>query len=108
MLLKTNAYLKSYGVQSKWIYFLTEYYNLLNKYNTIWGQISCDTKKELHSEPVYNKKFLKTKKNFYGDEYKDFHDKEVPKQNLFSSDITLFYSEKGWKLLSVCVFKRIK
>ena len=30
-------------------------------------------------ESVYNKKILKTKTKFYGDEATDFHDKEVPK-----------------------------
>ena len=80
MLLKTNAYLKDYGGQTKLIYFLIEYINLLNKCNTIWDQISCDIKKEVNSEPAYNKKFLKTKRKFYGDEATDFHDKEVPKK----------------------------
>ena len=35
MLLKTKAYLKDYGGQTKLIYFLIEYINLLNKCNTI-------------------------------------------------------------------------
>ena len=36
-------------------------------------------KKEFNSEPIYNKKFLKTKIKYYGDEATDFHDKEIPK-----------------------------
>ena len=36
-------------------------------------------KKEFDSEPVYNKKFLKTKMKSYSDEATDFHDKEIPK-----------------------------
>ena len=35
MLLKTKAYLKDYRGQTKLIYFLIEYINLLNKCNTI-------------------------------------------------------------------------
>ena len=35
MLPKTSAYVKSYDGQSKWMYFLTEDDDLLEKYNTI-------------------------------------------------------------------------
>ena len=52
--------------------------DLLEKYNTIWDKVSADIKKEIDSEPVYNK-FLKTKVKLYGDEATDFHDKEIPK-----------------------------
>ena len=34
---------------------------------------------EFHSEPVYNKEFLKTKVKSHGDEVTDFYDKEIPK-----------------------------
>ena len=35
MLPKTSAYVKSYDRQTKWIYFLIEYDDLFEKYNTI-------------------------------------------------------------------------
>ena len=41
--------------------FLLEDDDLLDKYNTIWDEVSADIKKEFDSEPVYNKKFLKPK-----------------------------------------------
>ena len=41
---KTSAYVKSYG-QTKWIYFLIEDDDLLEKYNTIWNKVSADIKK---------------------------------------------------------------
>ena len=53
--------------------------DLLNKYNSIFYKTSADIKKELNSEPVYNKKILKTKAKSYGDGATHFHDKEVPK-----------------------------
>ena len=53
--------------------------DLLEKYNTIPDKVSTDMKKELDSEPVYNKKFLKTKIKSHGDEVTDFCDKEIPK-----------------------------
>ena len=53
-----------------------------NKSNTVWDKVSADIKKEFNSKPVYNKKKqkkLKTKIQSYGDEAKDFHNKEVSK-----------------------------
>ena len=79
MVQKTKANVKSYDGQTKWMYFLIAYDNLLEKYNTIWDKVSSDIKKEVGSKPVYNKNFLKTKIKSYGDEATDFHDKEIPK-----------------------------
>ena len=44
--------------------------------NTIWDKVSTDIKKEFDTEPVYDKKFLKTKIKSYGNEATDFRDKE--------------------------------
>ena len=76
---KTSAHVKSYDGQTKWIYFLIENDDLLEKYNTIWDKVSAAIKKEFDSEPVYNKNFLKTKIRSYGDEFTDFYDKEILK-----------------------------
>ena len=37
------------------MYFLIADDDLLEKYNTIWGKVSADIKKEFDSEPVCNK-----------------------------------------------------
>ena len=58
------------------MYFLIENDDLLEKYNTNWGKVRFDFKKELDSKPVYYKKFLKTKIKSYGDVATDFHDKQ--------------------------------
>ena len=42
--------------------FPTEDYELLNKYYDIWNGVKNSIKEEFDSEPIYNKKFLKTKK----------------------------------------------
>ena len=47
MLPKTNAYVKGYDAQTKWMYFLIEDDKLLEKYNTIWDKISADIKNNL-------------------------------------------------------------
>ena len=61
------------------MYHWAEDEDLLEKYNTIWHKVRAEIKKEFDSEPVYNKNFLKTKVKSYGDDVKDFYDKEIPK-----------------------------
>ena len=57
MLPKTSVCVKGCDGQTKWMYFLMENDELLEKYNTIWDNVSADIKNELHSEPVYHKFF---------------------------------------------------
>ena len=78
---KTSAYVKSYDGQSKWMYFLIEYDDLLEKYNTICVKVSAEIKKEFDSEPVYNKEFLKTKIKPHGDQVTGFYDKGIQKMD---------------------------
>ena len=47
MLPQTSVYVKNYDGQTKWIYFLIEVDDLLEKYNTIWDKVSVDIKKNL-------------------------------------------------------------
>ena len=77
MLPKTSAYVKSYDGQTKWMYFLIEDKNLLEKFNTILDKVSADIKKD--NEPVYNENLLKTKLKSDGDEAINFYDKGIPK-----------------------------
>ena len=44
---KTGAYVKSYDGQTKWMYFLIKDGGLLEKYKTIWDNVSVYIKKEL-------------------------------------------------------------
>ena len=68
MLPKISAYVKRYDGQTKWMYFLIEDDDFLEKYNTIWDKVSTDIKKEFDSQPVSNKNFWKTKIKSHGDE----------------------------------------
>ena len=61
MLPKTSAYVKIYDGQTKWMYFLIEDDDLLEKYKTVWDKVSADMEKEFDREVVYDKKFLKIK-----------------------------------------------
>ena len=57
------------------MYFLIEDDDLLERDNTVWDKVNADIKKELDSEPVYNKEFLKTKIKFHDVEVTDFYEK---------------------------------
>ena len=43
------------------MYFLIKNDDLIEKYITIYDEVSTDIKKESDSKPVYNEKILKTK-----------------------------------------------
>ena len=58
------------------MYFMTHVFKLLEIYNTISDKISADVNKEFDSDPVYNKKYLKTKIKSNGDDVTDFLDKK--------------------------------
>ena len=43
MLPKTSTYVKSYDEQTKWMYFLIEDDDLLEKYSNIWDKVSASS-----------------------------------------------------------------
>ena len=45
MLPKMSGYVKSYDVETKWMHFLFEDDELLEKYNGIWNKVSNNIKK---------------------------------------------------------------
>ena len=57
MLPKTNAYVKSYDEQTKWMYFLIEVDDLLKKYNSLCNKVSPDMKKSLIASLLTIKNF---------------------------------------------------
>ena len=63
--------------------------DLLEIYNTIWDKVSADIKKEFHSEPVYNKNYLKKKKKSHRDEVTDFDDKKITKLHSNNTCLTV-------------------
>ena len=75
MLPKTSAYVESRDGQTRWMYFLVEDDDLLEKYNSIWDKASADIKK-FDSKHVYDKNCLKTKIKSHCDEVTDFYDKK--------------------------------
>ena len=81
MLPKTSANVRTYDGQTKWMYFLIENNDFLEKYSTIWDNIGSDIKIEFDSKPAYNKNVLKTKIESQGDQITSFNDKKIPKVN---------------------------
>ena len=82
ILQKASAYLKRYDGHTKWIYFMIEDDDLLEKDNTSWNKVSADIKKEFDSEPVFNSFFfLKTKIKPHDYEVTDFYNQQIPKMN---------------------------
>ena len=79
MLPESNAYVKSYDGQTKWMHFLIADDDFLEKCNIIWDKVRDNIKKEFDCQPVYNKEFLKTKIKSHCDEVTDFNDKGIVK-----------------------------
>ena len=70
-----KTYLKCCDGQTKWMYFMIEDDDLLEKHNTVWDKVNTDIKKEFDSERAYNKYFLKTKIKSQGDKVTEFYNK---------------------------------
>ena len=96
MLPKTTASVKSYEGQTKWMYFLVEDDDVLEKYNIIWNKVSADIRKEFDSKLVYNENYLKTKIK-YGDEVTDFSDKKIRKLYSFHTCLAVISLDSAVK-----------
>ena len=53
-----KAHVKGYEGQTKWMYFLIEDNDFLEKYNTISDKVIAYIEKEFGWEPVYSKTFF--------------------------------------------------
>ena len=64
--------------------FLIKYNQLLKKIQKIWDEISKGMETEFDTEPVYDKKYLKTKAKSHGGTINtDFHGNLIPKQGFY-------------------------
>ena len=57
MLPKISVYVKIYAGQTKWMYFLIEDNDLLEKYHTNWDKVNTDFKKKLIANLSITKNF---------------------------------------------------
>ena len=76
-----TAYRKDFD-ETKQISFLIKDNELLEKWNEIWDKVSYATRKELDSNLVYNKKYLKAKiKSCNGKINTNFHNNKMAKED---------------------------
>ena len=76
------AYIKYFDKNSKYMNLLANDEKILKKYSDIWNEIKSLIKKEFNSEPVYNDKYIKTKKKIYNNRvYALFRHNKIPKDN---------------------------
>ena len=77
MLPKKSTYVKRYDGQTKWMYYLIEDDDSLEKYNTILDKVSADIKNNLIASLSTIKKILERKIKSHGDEVSNFYDKKI-------------------------------
>ena len=51
---KIGTYVISYDEETKWMYFLIEYDDLLENYDTVWHKVGADVKKEFNNSIFEN------------------------------------------------------
>ena len=86
-----SAYVKSYDNETKWMYSLIDD-NFLEHYNKIWSGVCKSIKRELDSDPIYNKKFIKPKITS-GKNPTDFHVKDAPEVGFNHICITIMSTD---------------
>ena len=65
--------------ETKCFFFLVKDFELLDEQNEIWEKGKNNLRKEFDSEPVYNEKYLKAKKNNEKINT-NFHNNTIPKK----------------------------
>ena len=78
-----NGYVKYFGNGSKNMSFFIKDDDVLYKYNEIWDKIKEKINVNVHSEPIYDKKYIKAKvREFDGVIKTNFLGNKVPKENM--------------------------
>ena len=91
---------------------------MLGKYNEIWTKVSNSIKNEFNSEPVCNKKYLKTKiKSYKGKINTKFYNNKIPKEGSQRICLSVILIDLGYRkdknyypqvLLEECKIEKIK
>ena len=76
VLSKTNAYVKGYEGQTKWMGFRIEDDDILEKYNTVWDKVSADINKQTWWRACLQLKDFENQIKSYADKAIDFYDKK--------------------------------
>ena len=78
-----NGYIRHFENGSKNMSFFIRDDKVLDKYNKIWDKVKEKLNIKFHSEPIYDKKYIKAKvREFDGVIKTNFLDNKVPKENM--------------------------
>ena len=96
MLPKLSAYGRDFD-ETKYMSFLIKDNEFIGKYNEIWHKISNNIKKLFVSEPVYSKKYLKTKiKSYKGKINTNFYNDKMPKEGSYCICLSVILIDSGF------------
>ena len=73
---KTNAYVKGYDGQTRWMGFLIEVDDILEKHNSVWNKASADINKQIWWRACLQLKIFENQIKSNGDKAIDFYDKK--------------------------------
>ena len=78
-----SGYIKYFDIGSKNMSFMVKNDDVLDKYNEIWDKIKGTLDMNLHSMPVYDKKYIKAKvREFNGVIKTNFLGNKIPKESM--------------------------
>ena len=84
-----SGYIKYFENGGKNMSFMVKNDDVLDKYNEIWDKIKGTLDMNLHSMPVYDKKYIKAKvREFNGVIKTNFLGNEIPKESMHYTCIT--------------------
>ena len=84
-----SGYIKYFENDGKNMSFMVKNDDVLDKYNEIWDKIKGTLDMNLHSMPVYDKKYIKAKvREFNGVIKTNFLGNEIPKESMHYTCIT--------------------
>ena len=84
-----SGYIKYFENDGKNMSFMVKNDDVLDKYNEIWDKIKGKLDMNLHSMPVYDKKYIKAKvREFNGVIKTNFLGNEIPKESMHYTCIT--------------------
>ena len=78
-----SGFIKYFSNNGKNMLFIVKDDKVLVEYSESWNNLKEVTSKKLHSEPIYNDKYIKTKvKTFNVVVHTIFHSKKIPNENM--------------------------
>ena len=107
-----NGYIKYFESGGKNMSFLIKNDEVCEKYEEIWDVIKNKLGIKFHSEPIYEKKYLKAKvREFEGEIRTNFLGNGTPKENMYYTCIACITIDSVMKIgkkISASLFRRMQ